>query len=77
MISYGISLTTDRAEIPPKEEKGEYQDMIKVRGRCMQHTQYFTEVVADFVKVTTSITMKDCSVFLDMRRCKNWAHKIS
>ena len=25
----------------------------------------------------TSVTTKDFSVFLDMRSCKNWAHRIS
>ena len=52
---HSLSLTTDWAEIPPKEEKGggEYQNMIKVRGRCMQHT-HFTKFVADLLKVTTS-----------------------
>ena len=51
---HSLSLTTDWAEIPPKEEKGEYQDMIKVRGRCMQHTHILQKFVADLLKVTTS-----------------------
>ena len=42
---------------------------------------HFTKCVADLLKVTTShkeqtITMKDFGVFLGMKRCKNWAHKI-
>ena len=42
------------AEIPPKEEKEEYPDMIKVRGQCMQHTHILRKFVADVLKVTTS-----------------------
>ena len=38
---FALSLTTDQDKIPPKEEKGEYQDMIKERGRGMQHTHTF------------------------------------
>ena len=49
-----LSLTTELAEIPPKEEKGEYQDMIQGSGRCMQHTQLLQKFVAALLKVTTS-----------------------
>ena len=49
-----LSLITVQAEIPPKEEKGGYQDIIKVRGRCMQHTHILQKFVADLLKVTTS-----------------------
>ena len=48
-----LFLTTDQTEIPPKEEKGEYQDTIKVRGRCMQHTYILQKFVADLLKDTT------------------------
>ena len=44
-----LSLTTDPAEMPPKEEKGEYRGMIKVRGRCMQHTHILQKFVAALI----------------------------
>ena len=56
--------------------------MIKVRGGACSHAYILQKFVAGLLKVTTSheeqtsITMKDLSVFLDMRRCKNCAHII-
>ena len=46
--------------------------MIKVRGRCMQHTHILQKFAADLLKVTTSqegenTTMKDFSVCGDAR----------
>ena len=40
-----LLLTTDSSEVPPKEKKGEYQDMIKVRAYTF-HNAYtqFTKV---------------------------------
>ena len=35
---------TDSSETPPGEEKGGYQDTIKVRERCLQPYTYFTKV---------------------------------
>ena len=49
-----LFLTTDEVEIPPKEEKGGYQDTRKVKGRCMQHTHILQTFVADRLKVATS-----------------------
>ena len=46
---------------------------------AMKH--FFQKASASLVKSSlvtrNSVTMKDFSGFLDMRRCKNWAHKIS
>ena len=46
----------------------------------MQPCTHFTEVCCwshgGSYSSQTSVFMKDFSVFLDMRRCKNWAHKI-
>ena len=53
-LCLSLSLTTDQAEIPPKEEKGEHQDRIKGKGRCMQHPHIVQKFVADLLKVTTS-----------------------
>ena len=50
---HSLPLTTDWAEILPKEEKGEYRGMIKVRGGCMQHTHILQKFVADLLKVPT------------------------
>ena len=69
----------------PKEAGGNNISvyMIKVRGRCRQAGTHFT-ILQKFSCWTregyhqpqgADITMKECSVFLDMRRCKNWAHK--
>ena len=75
-------LTTGQAEIPSQEAKGGggYQDMIKVRGRCLQHAHILQVCCwspeGHYQSQGVDITMKDFSVFLDMRRCKNWAHKI-
>ena len=57
--------------------------MIKVKGKCLPAVRHrFYKPAAGLRKVTTSqeehthLTKKDFSAFLDMRRCKNWAHKI-
>ena len=43
------------AEIPPKEEKGEQQDVIKRRGRGLQPgTHILQKFVADLLNVTAS-----------------------
>ena len=42
------------AEIPPREEKGEQQDVIKRRGRGLQHTHILQKFVADLLKVIAS-----------------------
>ena len=42
------------AEIPPKEEKGEQQDVLKRRGRGLQHTHILQKFVADLLKVIAS-----------------------
>ena len=55
--------------------------VILVKGEYMQSSAYFYEKVsASFRKLSESqtvTTMKDFSAFLDMRRYKNWAHKVS
>ena len=54
-----LSLTTDRAEIPPKEEKGAHQDRIKGRGRCSSthivQSHIWQKFVAHLLKVVTSL----------------------
>ena len=57
--------------------------VILVKGEYMQPSTHFLQkVAASLVQVTasqqeqTSVTMKDFSAFLDMRRYKNWAHKM-
>ena len=60
MAFFVLSLTTDQAEITPKEEKGGHQDGIKVSGMCRQHTPvsmrtpFLQQFVADLLKVTAS-----------------------
>ena len=83
-----LSLTTDGAEVfqvalkyYPKEERG-ISGYDKGEGKVHVAHTHFTKFVSGIQKVTSSqsqgadITMKDISIFLDMRRCKNWAHKI-
>ena len=83
-----LSLTTDGAEVfqvalkyYPKEERG-ISGYDKGEGKVHVAHTHFTKFVSGIRKVTSSqsqgadITMKDISIFLDMRRCKNWAHKI-
>ena len=65
----------DSSEIPPKMKgeipryKGEggsahiFQSLLLVLGRLL-------------LVIEEHITMKSLSVFLAMRRCKNWAHQI-
>ena len=66
----------------PKEEK-EYQDISHKgdRGGTCSHAHISQKFAADLVKVATShrhrSSMMDFSVFLDVKKCKNWAHKIS
>ena len=49
--------------------------VILVKGAYMQSSPYFfTE--GFFYSQGAVVTMKDFSVFLDMTRYKNWAHKI-
>ena len=45
--------------------------VILVKGEYMQSKTYFWQKPQG-----TVATMKDFSVFLDMRKYKNWAHKI-
>lgn len=78
------SLTTDLggggselSEIPPQRGKGERQDTIKVRGTCRQPGTHFTKVCCwshegHDQSQGADVTMKDFSVFPDMRTCKNW-----
>ena len=65
----------------PKKEGGNIRIyVVKVVGRCMQPCTHFTEVCCwspeGYYQSQTSVTMKDFSVLLDIRRCKNRAHKI-
>ena len=49
--------------------------VILVKGEYMQSSTYF--FAEGFCQSQgTVVTMKDFSIFLDMRRYKNWAHKI-
>ena len=54
--------------------------MIKVKGEAPASMHFLQKFAAGLMKVATSHThqssLKDFSVYLDMRRCKNWAHKI-
>lgn len=63
----------------PKEERVEYQDIShkdEGGGTC-NHAAILQKFAAGLVKVTASHRhQSSLKVFLDMRRCKNWAHKI-
>ena len=62
--------------------KGEYQDISHKGegGGAGCHAHILQKFSAGLVKVTTShrhqSSLTDFSVFLNMRRCRNWAHKI-
>ena len=69
-------------EILPQGGQGEYPDIShkgEGGGSC-SHAHILQTFAAGLVKATTShrhqSSFKDFSVFLDMGRCKNWAHKI-
>ena len=75
-----MSLTTDQAEIPLKEETGEYQDVLRGRGGARS-----THTFGESLLLTSGrgppvarrdVTMEDVSVSLDMTRCKNRARKM-
>ena len=76
-LAWGIS---GSSEMSLPRGKRKCRDVIKGRGRGMQHTNILQKFVAGPLKVTmvtgADITMESFSVFLDIRRCKNWAHKI-
>ena len=50
-----------------------YMILVK-RVRAVKHT--FWQKLAASQSQGADVTLHDCSAFLDMRRCKNWAHKI-
>ena len=53
--------------------------VILVKGKYIQSSTYvFQKTSASLMKSWETVdTMKDFSAFLDLRRYKNWAHKIS
>ena len=54
MFNYSLgSSISESSEIPPKKEKGGYQDMTKVRGRY-NHTHNLQKLVVDLPKGTAS-----------------------
>ena len=65
------------------KEAGEKDSIYVIFGEGEIHAMkhFFQKASASIVKSSlvkrNSVTMKDFSGFLDMRRCKNWAHKIS
>ena len=73
---------SDSSEILPQRGKGEYQDISHKGegGGAGCHAHILQKFSAGLVKVTTShrhqSSLTDFSVFLNMRRCRNWAHKI-
>ena len=76
------SYSPELSEIRPKEERGAYHHLSLERaggGACCQ--AHLLQMFAAGLKVTPSHGPRsppmDFSVFLDMRRSKNWAHKIS
>ena len=79
-----VAAFTDDCEILPQRGRGRILSvyMIKVKGTCRQPGALLKKFLADLVKVTyyrsqgADIAMKDFSVFLDKRRCKNGAHEI-
>ena len=50
----GCDILHPWVDIPPGEEKGDYQGVIKVKGRCLQHTHTLQTFAADLPKVTSS-----------------------
>ena len=64
------------------KEAGEKVSIYVIFGEGEIHAMkhFFQKASACLVKsslvMRNSVTMKDFSGFLDMRRCKNWAHKI-
>ena len=63
-----------------KKKKKDISDKGEGGGAC-SHAYILLKFAGGFVKVTTShghqSSLKDFSVFLDMKRCKNRAHKSS
>ena len=63
------------------KEAGEKVSIYVIFGEGEIHAMkhFFQKASASLVKSSlvtrNSVTMKDFSGFLDMRRCKNWAHK--
>ena len=74
---------SDSSEILPQQGKGEYQDISHIgkEGGACSLAHILQKFSAGLVKVTAShrhqSSLTNFSVFLGMRRCKNWAHKIS
>ena len=64
-----VSSLTTTPKYHPKRENGGYQDMIKGRGRCMQHTHVLQRFVAGLLKLARSRHHHEgfLVIFLDRR----------
>ena len=74
---------SESSKVLPQRGKGEYQDISQkgeVGGAC-SYAPILQKFAAGLMKGTTGhkhqSLLKDFSVFLHMRRCKNWAHMFS
>ena len=60
--------------------ESQYIHVTLVKGNTCNEARIFCSFLLVSIRLLQSqgadITMKDFSAFLDMKRCKNWAHKI-
>ena len=79
-IAQVAALQIKKKKNDPKRWAGRVM-LVKAEVRATKHT-FLQKVATSLVKVTcysrgANVTVKDFSAFLETRRCKNWAHKIS